>query len=320
MFSDDELNINNEPSDTQSSAQNEQQAKESGEKEQVYQKPKATMGATPTNLPPASSGTSGPLSKDEMSYLQKLADQNYVIKKTTKRFKQATLAENARTLSKIRRLYSAKVGHRYYGYPIVSVNKLRGRVEGGKGAAFGAAARKTKKLVLTIVIIVALLATLGTAAVVGVMVIGGGQGAQFVSDGLTISNSQNIPPSINSYILGEKVNLPIKIKNNTQKDVLVAFHIEMEIIEGSDLERAVANSLVDPNKLKFTYYYDDSNWGLVGGKLHYIANGGLMADSADDLEVISGFSIDIDSTEESNKWINYQMRLKLIVEFDQSNQ
>lgn len=273
----------------------------------------------PTNLPPSEQSGSGPLNKPEIMYLDKIADQNFMIKKTTKRYSRASISSGAYSLSKVRRLYSARIGHKYYGCPIIQVNKLRGRANGGKGAAFGVAARKTKKLVLTIVIIVAILATLGTGAVVAVMAINNNLNNAFNHTEFIISNEANIPPNISNYVLGYQFELPIKIRNNTNQDVVVCFYISIKIEEDSELERAVAAGLVDPSKLEISYVYDEDLWRLVDDKLYYIGNGGVMADSAEDLQVISAFSIDIESTEESNKWVNYSMTLVFNVEFDRAS-
>lgn len=279
-----------------------------------------TAKIPPTNLPPTNSSETGPLNKSEITYLENLANQNYLIKKKSKKYTKARITENARVLNKIRRMYSTKMGHRYFGFPILTVNKLRLRIDDDKRGSFGAAARRTKRLVLTIVIIVAILATLGTASVVTVMAINNRIANTFTTEGFIISNSQNIPPYINNYVLGRKVDLPIKIRNNTNQDVEVRFRIEISLIPDSDLEKAVANGLVDRSKLEITYYYDEANWRLLDNMLYYIGTDGVMADSADDLEVVSGFSIDIASTEESNKWVNYSMQLNFIVDFDRASQ
>ncbi len=272
---------------------------------------------TPTNMPPEEASGSGPLNKYEVDYLERIANQNYLIKKTTKRYSKSSITSEARALSKVRRMYTAKVGHRYFGFPFKKVRDLRDRAGSNRIASFGAAARKTKRLVLTIVIVFAILATIGTGAAVAVMAINNKNENFFDAGKFVITDTTKVPAYINNYILGQKIDLPILVKNRTGQDVEVRFYIAVEVLPDSDLERAVANGLVDLSSLQFTYYYSQDNWRMSEGMLYYVGTNGRMPDSDEEVEVISGFSIDIPSPEESNKWVNYSMRLNFIVEFDE---
>ncbi len=282
------------------------------------QPPRPGQGSriTPTNLPPANASGSGPLNKSEEDYLARLAEQNYAIKKTTKRYSKSSITENARSLSKVRRLYSARMGHRYFPFPYKKVADLRDRA-GGAIKAFGAAAKKTKRLVLTIVIIVAILATIGTGAAVAVMAINNKNANAFYEGQFVISETTNVPAHINSYILGQKIDLPLYVRNRTNQSVEVRFKIDTVAEPDTPLYNAIRDGLVDPTQLVITYYYDEAQWTMSDGYLYYIGGEGYMPDSDKEIEVISGFAIDIASTTESNKWVNYQMTINFIVEFDQ---
>lgn len=272
-----------------------------------------------TNLPPEGQNSSGDLSKEEMQYLRKIGEQNFVIKKKIKKLKQAYPMEDARILSRVRRLYSLQFVRRYFGFPPHQVKKLRDRMGDDNRSRFGAAAQRTKKMILTMVIIVAILATLGTGSVVAIMAINNSVTSNFASEGLIIVNAEEISKTpINGYVLGKKLDFGVYIKNSTNKPVNVCFYIDT--VPGAALQDAIDRNLVDPSQLMFTYYYDESKWQLdaATGKLYYIENNGVyeITDAATPaLQVISGFSLDIATGQESNKWINYSLTLEFCVEY-----
>lgn len=296
---------------------------EDDSKQQVKQEKKVNKGEPTENVEVASvkpASSKEPLSKEEEVYLRKIGEENYSIKKTSKRYKKATLTNNARALSKVRRLYTAKISHKYYFCPILKVRKLRDRAGDDKrdGAAiFGAAARKTKRLILSLVIAFAILAVIGTGSFVTLMVIQNDTQNAFNPDGFTITNEDRIPGSIDNYWFGNDVYIPIKIQNQTAKKVEVQFAIWLEVIEGSELQEAIRHGLLSTAELKIVYKYDETQWQLNEyNRLVYIGNNGVLKNSSEEIEVIHGFSIElIGDADEAYKWANYSLRLKFVVEY-----
>ncbi len=306
---------------------------------------RATAKFMPTNMPPASANTStGDLNKEEIEYLRKISDQNFVIKKRLKKSKGRAFDE-PRALSKVRRLYSLNFARKYYGFPPVQVKKLRDRSGDDKGAIFGAAARRVKKIILTMVILVAIIATLGTGAVVAIMAINSNSNIFVDENGLLIVNADQIVP-IDGYSLGQwqENDFIIKMRNQTNiaiKDV--TFRITLSPIKGEyDSDDAYAqrkkafadaleNGTIDPTQLVFSYSYDKSLWEMAPGQQVYVDKGviygpmlkyiggenGIIQSSSNqdnDIQVIRNFAIDIVSSAESNKWVNFSMRISFVVQ------
>ena len=311
----------------------------------VQNQAKATAKFMPTNMPPASANTStGNLNKEEIEYLRKISDQNYFIKKRLKKRKGRAFDE-PRALSKVRRLYSLNFARKYYGFPSIQVKKLRERSGEDYRAVFGAAARRVKKMILTMVIIVAVIATLGTGVVVTILAINTNSNIQVNPNGLVIVNADQIVP-IDGYSLGQwqEKGFIIKMRNDTKvsvKDVTFCITLSAaEVKEGDsddDKKRkkafadALANGTIDPTKLVFSYSYDKSLWEMAqnqvvyvdndiiyGPKLKYIGgeNGVIQSSSNQDydIQIINNFAIDILSSTESNKWVNLSMTISFVVE------
>lgn len=314
---------------------------------------RATAKFLPTNLPPESAYTStGELSKEEMEYLGKISDQNYFIKKRSKKVKGLSFNE-PRALSRVRRLYSLTFARKYYGFPPIQVKKLRDRSGEDKAKLFGAAARRTRNLIISIVLIIAILATLGTGAVVAILAVNSGLHNNINTDGLLIVNTDEIKSrAINNYSLGmwQDGKFYVKIRNTTNTDVNnITFQIQLSplkktitneagetesvVDENSAFYQAIKNKNIDPQQLIFSYEYDKNLWKLEEGqtvyvddyviyapKLTYIGNGGVLASSNDtekDVVVISDFAIDIQSSTESNKWANLSMTISFVVTADE---
>ena len=268
--------------------------------------------------PTQKTNNQGPLTAEEKEYLKQISEQNYLIKKTTKRFKRSSLSDNARYLSKIRRLYTSKIGHRYFYFPIIKVTNLRNRSDekGKSGAAlFSAAARKTKRLVVSLVIVFAILAVIGTGSFVTLTVINGPQN-NYNPNGFTIVNEDEISGNIDNYIMGDRVNLPVKIKNSTNSAVEVRFHIELVADQNSQLSNAIEEGALSLSDLVVTYDFDDFYWELGSdGYLYY--KGLLESSETDEVELISGFTINLtdNATSDENDWEGYSIRLNFIVEY-----
>lgn len=274
----------------------------------------------PTNLPPQpASSASEDLNKAEMAYLRKLGDQNYAILKKLKKFKQARPMDDARALSRVRKLYSMNFARRYFGFPPKMVKRLRDRLGSDVVSAFSSAAQRTKRMVLIMVMIVAILATIGTGAVVAIMAYNSNNiNSHIKADGLVIilpptSSEDPSPLKINGYVFGAKLPYEIKIRNNIgapMKECYFCMYIEPK--KDTAYAKAVEDGLVDPSKLKFIYDYDTTLWKeeIVEGRtmLRYLGNGGLL-DKGEEISVIKGFAIDIDPSENANNWVNYSATL-----------
>lgn len=226
---------------------------------------KAKVKFMPTNLPPASANTtSGPLNQEEIEYLGKISDQNYFIKKRLKKSKGKPFNE-PRALSRIRRLLPLNFARRYYGFPPKEVKKLRDRMGDDKSKVFGAAARRAKNLILSMVLIVALIATMGTGAIVAILAVNNGNNIQVNKDGLVIVNADEITP-INGYSLGmwQDGNFYIKTQNKTGTDIKeLVFYITLTPTKDSTnknseaFSTALANGTINPAELIFSYKLEE---------------------------------------------------------------
>ncbi len=307
------------------------------------QKPAATQPTAksaslfaPTNLPPQpASPASEDLNKEEMNYLRKLSDQNYAIIKKLKKVKQARPMTDARTLNRVRKLYSMNFARRYYGFPPKQVKKLRDRLGTDILSAFGSAAQRTKRMVIILVLIVAILATVGTGAIVAIMAYNSNNNNIYIETDrfIIIAPTQDTSgtlQTIDNYILGAPINYAIKIRNETGKDLNVRFRIMLE--PTGKFKDDVENNVVNPGLLTITYEYDHNVWEYSDGYLYYKGGntsgygvlekaadyGGGSATHPSNVQVISGFSLDIDSFEESNKWVNYTATLAFVFEFNEA--
>ena len=268
---------------------------------------------------PTKQAGKGPLTEEEKAYLREISEENYLIKKNSKRYKRSSLTENARYLSKVRRLYSSKISHRYFFFPIIKVTNLRNRAGGdGKGGAalFSAAARRTKRLVISLVLVFAILAVTAVGTLVPLMVINSDPQNTFNRDGFTIVNAAEVEGSIDDYVMGDMLDLPVLIRNNTNVPVEVRFHIELVAEAGSDLAEAIEDGILSLDDLEVIYNYDSLYWEQRSdGNLYYKST--LENSATENVELIKGFAIDLvdGASSTANEWEGYSLRLNFIVEY-----
>ena len=253
--------------------------------------------------------TTRELTQEEINFLKKISNDNYLIKKTSKKVKKANLSENARLLSKVRRLYTAKISLKYYFCPIIKVNKLRslaGADKKGGAALFNAAAKKTRNLIATIIIVISVLAVIGAGAFVTLVVIGNDATQNPDIEGFTIVNTSQIAQPITNYTFGKKIDVPVKLKNTTGENVKVRLLVEINVPD--DLKPEAGNISVQ-------CYFDNSQWHheTLGDKTYITKNENMISSETDEVTAISGYQINIAEGANENIWATRRIQVVFTV-------
>ncbi len=246
------------------------------------------------------------LTEEDKQRLRNMNDGNAEIKKMKKRVKKPTLTENARPLYKVRRLYSARLSHRLYFEHMLEIARLRAIAgeSGKKGAALiGAAAKKTRNLVATLLIVFAILAVIGTGTLVTVLVINQDQRDYNLLERLDILNQSTFTDPISNYQLGTNINRQCTVLNNDEQDLFIEFSVTMRANE--TLQNAITQGTTDLtlDQLECNLIaHNSSDWIYEGNSLYYI--GELAVGSQ--LTILDGYNITLRDGFEQNsaEWSN----------------
>ena len=254
------------------------------------------------------------LTPEELAYLEKIGNLNYVIKKTTKRFKRADLSNNARYLTKVRRLYTARIGRKYYFFPIKRVTYLRsllGDEKKGAAALFGAAARKTRNLITTLIIIFALIAIIGTGSFVTLVVINNENQNINIDNGLTFTDEGSITVGIKDYRVGDVKEFPIEVTNDTNTNIEIRFRMNIKT-EGEYWEKLVAKG-VEASDFSLEYVYSSQSWELKEDGWLYSKSNFRSTDKQ--ILIISGFILHFNEEKNANILGNESIRVEFVVDY-----
>ncbi len=267
------------------------------------------------------------LTDEDRERLYEFNKDNTEIKKVKKRVKKPALTENARPLYKVRRLYSARIARRMYFEQMLEIARIRALAgeSGRKGAALiGAAAKKTKNLVVTLLIVFAILAVIGTGTLVTVLLLNEERG-NFELTGEIHITGEDTEQKIDNYRLGTDITTPISISNETGQSIMMKITVTMTANDAlaESLRENITNGL-DYEDLIFDYslanasvwvqsdnYLESSytkvyNFYYVG----QVANDGSM-------NIFSSYKIDlVDPSADYNPWANgvYGVNLTFTVE------
>ncbi len=258
------------------------------------------------------------LTEEDKERLRAVNNGNAEIKKLKKRYKKATLTENARPLYKVRRLYSARLSHRLYFEHMLEIARLRALASesGKKGAALiGAAAKKTRNLVAALLIVFAILAVIGTGTLVTVLVINQDQRDLNLAERLEIVGQNEFEADINNYQLGTDTGRKLSVLNNDVQNVLLALHVTIEPNEAlkNDIDSGATDLTLEqlewnPNIV------NSNNWFIQGNNLYYIGS----LEIGDELQIFDDYNLDLrDGYDTYNEWSNgrYGVVLNFSIEY-----
>lgn len=288
--------------------------------------PQATQAPTP-NAPKRNVENQKTLTEEDRERLYEFNKDNSEIKKLKKRVKKPSLTENARPLYKVRRLYSARIARRMYFEQMLEIARLRALAgeSGKKGAALiGAAAKKTRNLVVTLLIVFAILAVIGTGTLVTVLLLNEDRG-NFELTGEIHITGEDTTQRIDNYRLGTDITTPISINNETGQSIMMKITVTMTANDALalSLDEGITNGL-DYNDLVFAFNLSNTNVWVQEYEYNsatytktydfyyvgQVSNGGNM-------NIFSSYRIDLaDPTESYNPWANgvYGVDLTFTVE------
>ena len=268
------------------------------------------------NVPNNNSENKKTLSEEDKERLYEFNKDNTEIKKQRKRVKKPVLTENARPLYKVRRLYSARFARRMYFEQMLEIARLRALAnEGGKkGAALiGAAAKKTKRLVASILIVFAILAVIGTGTLVTVLMLQEDRNNYNLDGEIVITNIDEVEADIGNYMLGSDVNVPLNVRNDTGQTIILRLAVSMTANEALqfDIDEGLTDLRVED--LKFSYILSSTNswYQETENGIEYLYYVGQLADSAT-ISLFSGYKIDlVDPNGDYNAWVNNRYGVEL---------
>ena len=247
------------------------------------------------------------LSEEDKERLSNFNDSNDEIKKLRKRKKKAELTENARPLTKVRRLYSARIAHRVYPEQMQEINRLRTLAgEGGKkGAALiGRAAKRTRNLVASILLVFAILAVVGTGTLVTILMLNN-EGDSVPSGTIDFTDNTNIKQTITGYRMGDEIDEPITIANLTNRDLYFLFYVTISAPTDAPLTEGL-----DYNDLEIEFLgVQSANWikGTNNGIIYYTTRNKTPMFKNEDLtdnkiQIITGYKINLKDGGDENAW------------------
>ena len=256
------------------------------------------------------------LSEEDKERLYEFNKDNSEIKKQRKRVKKPTLTENARPLYKVRRLYSARFARRMDIEQMLEIARLRARAnEGGKtGAALiGAAAKKTRRLVASLLIVFAILAVIGTGTLVTVLMLQEDRNNYNLDGEIVITNVEEVEAPIGNYMLGSDVEVPLNVRNDTGQTIILRLAVSMTANEALqfDIDEGLTDLRVED--LKFSYILSSSNswYQETENGIEYLYYVGQLADDAT-ISLFSGYKIDlVDPNGNYNDWANNRYGVEL---------
>ena len=238
----------------------------------------------------ASSPEKKPLTADQKAYLNKVDDENYAIKKSVKKQKES-LSDNARPLTKVRRMDSANTGEQYSSVPMNQVNDLRiANASDEQGGAFVAAAKKTRNLIVTLIIVIAILAIIGAGSLVTMMVINNDTREVNLDTGLTFYNEGAITTQITNYQVGTMLEFPVGIVNDTNAGIDARFRINVVYDE---LYQSLAAKGLQASDLSFEYRYSEQSWEERSGEDNegWLFSKNSFNSSNNAIYIITGFKV-----------------------------
>lgn len=249
------------------------------------------------------------LSEEDKERLSNFNYSNDEIKKLRKRKKKAELTENARPLTKVRRLYSARIAHRVYPEQMQEINRLRALAEEGgkKGAALiGSAARKTRNLVASILLVLAILAIVGTGTLVTILMLNN-EGNSVPSGTIEFTDNTDIKQTITGYRMGEEIDEPITIANLTNRDLYFLFYVTISAPTDAPLTEGL-----DFKDLEIEFLgVQSENWfkGTNNGITYYTTRTKtpmFKNESITDnkIQIITGYKINVKDGVDENAWAN----------------
>lgn len=254
------------------------------------------------------------LSEEDKERLSDFNTGNDEIKKQRKRKKKPQITENARSLTKVRRLYSARIAHRIYPEQMQEINRLRALAEEGgkKGAALiGRAAKKTRNLVVSILIVLAILAVVGTGTLVTVLMLNKDTGSTPTGT-IDFTENTNIQQTITDYRMGTEIDAPIGIVNLTNRELYFLFYVTL----GAPTDAPLTEGL-DYNDLEIEFLgVNPENWiaGEQNGIIYYETGAKTPmyvneSTTNNQIQIITGYKIKVKEGADESVWIGKSVTL-----------
>ena len=205
--------------------------------------------------------------------LQKVAQENQLIKQKVKKYKKPTLSTNARPVYFSHKLYSTSVPHKLYAYPMARINALRLALArlGGDAAKLLVTGVNARRIVTTVVTVLAVLLILGLGAVLAVNGFsrpnGEGDGPDIIVDpqgdiSLSVYRGDNLQADgvvkEDNYeidtIRYTKINEHISVTNTSNEDLYILLYTEIvPADETLDLDCSDLYIALDEVSTKFTF-------------------------------------------------------------------
>ena len=249
------------------------------------------------------------LSEDDKERLRNHNVSNEEVKKLKKRVKKPEITENARPLTKVRRLYSARIAHRIYPEQMREISRLRALAgeSGKKGAALiGGAAKKTRNLVASILIVLAILAVVGTGTLVTILMLNNNDGGSTPPSGtIEFTGNTNISETITNYNFGDDIDAPIGIANLTNRNLRFLFYVTISAPTDGPLSEGL-----DFSELEIEFLGMSTAWGYGGSKngINYYTSNEVPAfvnseTTTNQINIVTGYKITVKDEANGNNWL-----------------